>query len=425
MRCKKIDIDKLKPGATVTAAVVDPAQPRLKLIAEGTVITDHLIAQLKRRGIQRVILSERDIAVMNAFQSQGRRTKVPPSPTYQQSMLHNEGSQEADAIIRDGKIEGWDEIAASSPANHDQKPAAGTDYADGLQSQWASESDHRIDVVTECTSDSLQSHNPDVTPLKDTSGQLVDRWMEDPDALVALAVCPYPFDYPTRHGVHLASLAISLGANLGLDRKQLIDLSTGCLVHDVGMQAVGVNLFDTKDKLSFGQLRRLSNHPVKAIEVATKYGDSLSLEARMVLYQIHERCDGSGYPRGYHADQIHPLAKIASVADAFVGMVSPRKHRYAIQGFSANIALMEDAKKGKYDARVIRALLHATSLHPIGSRVELSNGRVGQVVRSGGTNFVSPTIRMWSPDRSESEPAIVDLATEPSIQITRSLPAAA
>jgi HD-GYP domain-containing protein (c-di-GMP phosphodiesterase class II) len=186
-----------------------------------------------------------------------------------------------------------------------------------------------------------------------------------------------------------------------------------------------VNLFDTKDKLTDGQLSKLANHPVKAIEVVTKYGDSLSQEVRMVVYQIHERCDGSGYPRGFHAEQIHPLAKIAAVADAFVGMVSPRKHRYAIQGFSANLALMEDAKNGKYDPRVIRALLHSTSLHPIGSRVELSNGRVGQIVRSGGANYVSPTIRMWSPNRMEAEPTIIDLAMERSLRITRSLPAAA
>jgi HD-GYP domain-containing protein (c-di-GMP phosphodiesterase class II) len=432
MRCKRVELNKLKVGAVLTTAVVDPAQPRLKLLAAGTEITEHFLHQLKRRGIGTVILSERDIALLAAFSPQGRRTNVPPPPKYVRSHLENDGSRTADRLIRLADITNPDDADfASHDPNSDLaiknqiQRQHGTRYAKGLQEQWARESDQRIDLVTDFIEDSLVGHGSSISPLYDTSVELIDRWMEDPDALVALATSPYQSNYPSRHGVHLASLAIAIGAEMGLDRQSLIDLSVGCLIHDVGMRAVGVGLFETKEPLTDGQLRRLADHPVKAIEIAAKYGDALSIGAQMVLYQIHERCDGSGYPRGYRSHQIHPLAKVASVADAFVGMVSQRKHRLAIQGYHANVALLEEAKKGRFDASVIRALLKATSLHPIGSKVQLNTDHVGRVIRSGGDDFVRPTIAMWHPDRDESESAIVDLAVDECIKIVKSLPAAA
>ena len=427
MKCRRLELSNLKVGAVLSTAISDPAHPRLKLLAAGTMIDDQFLRQLAVRGIQHVILAERDIALLRAFDPQGRRKKVPPAPKYVQSVLENDGSKEVDQLLKLGNI-GAAEASVNNvgPAINelvDRRP--GTSYADGLQSQWANECNQRIDVMVDFIEESVAGNKASMVPLKKISVDLVDRWLEDSDALVALATAPYESDYPSRHGVHLASLAIAIGAEMGLDRDALIDLGVGCLIHDVGMRSIGIGLFDTKKPLTDGQLRRLADHPVKAIEVATQFGEAISIDTRLVVYQIHERSDGSGYPRGYQADQIHPLAKIAAVADAFVGMVSTRKHRLAIQGYRANVALLNELKHQRFDAKVIRALLKATSLHPIGSRVQLSNEYFGRVIRSGGEDFVRPTISMWHPDRQESEATVVDLAEDQAIKIVKSLPAAA
>jgi len=84
--------------------------------------------------------------------------------------------------------------------------------------------------------------------------------------------------------------------------------------------------------------------------------------------------------------------------------------------------LLDDMKAGKYDAKVIRALLNAASLYPLGSMVELNNGCVGRVIRSGRDRFVEPTIQMWHPDHGDRKPVIVNLKHESDICITRSIP---
>jgi HD-GYP domain-containing protein (c-di-GMP phosphodiesterase class II) len=47
----------------------------------------------------------------------------------------------------------------------------------------------------------------------------------------------------------------------------------------------------------------------------------------MMVYQHHERLDGSGYPAGITTDDIHPWAKICAVADVFDALTCQRPYR--------------------------------------------------------------------------------------------------
>lgn len=50
-------------------------------------------------------------------------------------------------------------------------------------------------------------------------------------------------------------------------------------------------------------------------------------DVKPVIRHHHERPDGEGYPDGLSGSDIHPLARIISVADAFDAMTSPRPYR--------------------------------------------------------------------------------------------------
>ncbi len=406
----------LRVGAVLSAPILDPLNPRVKLLTEGTMITHTFIELLAVRRVDSVILAQRDIAILSAFSPQGRRTKVPPAPAYVQSHQANDWTRAIDARINDGQSM---ELPISTTPMSDQiKAPADRGYADGLTTQWAYEANTRIDIVSEFFADTGNDASSDVEPLREICGELLDRMTEDLDAMTCLASAPYDSDYPTRHGIHIATIAMAIGIQMGLGRDVLVELGIGCLVHDIGMQAVGLNMFDTDKPLSPEQLKRLADHPVKAIEIAGGYGDGISDLASFVIYQIHERGDGSGYPRGYTSEAIHPLAKIAAVADVFVGMLTNRKHRLAIQGYYSIVNLLEDMKKLKFDAKVVRALLQAVSLYPLGSLVTLSNDRIGRVIRSGGADFAKPTIEMWRKDRPNDKPAVVNLKHDVKIKIT-------
>ncbi|TWT50727.1 Cyclic di-GMP phosphodiesterase response regulator RpfG [Rubripirellula amarantea] len=416
MKCKQVSIDLLVVGTPLVAPVMDPRDDRVKLLSAGIPVTQEFINRLKERHIDSVLMSERDLAVCMAFESEGRRTKVPPALDYVQSTMVNEMSEYIDDKIDD------QQVSQEIPETNDPLIAQidrpiDLAYGSELKRQWAIESDRRIQTSLEVFEESLHSNTVSLEPLVGTCHELIERLVEDPDALVALATSPADCNYPSRHGVHLASLALAIGLTMRLDQNHLMDLALGCLIHDVGMSAVGTAFFDIKTPLSHGSIRRLSNHPVKAIDISAKFGGELPELSRLVLYQIHERCDGSGYPRGRIKSQIHPLARIASVADAFIGMVSKRRHRLAIQGYYANVAILNEMQSGKFDAAAVRALLETVSLHPIGTFVNLSNECIGRVLRTGGEEYVKPTIEMWHPNKLDAKPAIVNLKYDETIRI--------
>ncbi len=247
------------------------------------------------------------------------------------------------------------------------------------------------------------------------------RAAEDMDLFVCLGITPSADRYPSRHSLRVAMLATAIGAHMGWDEPSLLDLATGCLLHDVGMLGVDPSTYETKRFLSVADFAQIAEHPVLAVESLRQFADRLPMASRMIAYQIHERANGSGYPRGYKADRIHDLAKVACVADVYVALVSPRPHRPGLVPYHAVKKILHDAKAGLFDPDVIRALLKAVSLFPIGTYVALSDGRVGKVIRACPTDYYRPIIEAWSRDEPAANRAVVDLSRHDSLRITNTL----
>ena len=47
----------------------------------------------------------------------------------------------------------------------------------------------------------------------------------------------------------------------------------------------------------------------------------------MMVYQHHERNDGTGYPVGLRGDDMHPWAKLCAIVDVFEALTSQRPYR--------------------------------------------------------------------------------------------------
>jgi hypothetical protein len=136
---------------------------------------------------------------------------------------------------------------------------------------------------------------------------------------------------------------------------------------------------------------------------------------------MHERCNGSGYPRGRTAKQIHELAKVAAVADVFLALCSTRPHRPALMPYYALERMLHGVKDGLFDAVVVRALLKTVSLFPVGSFVRISDGRIGKVLRSNGEDYARPVVAAWKPGADPNESIVVDLSQEPDLRVIAAL----
>jgi HD-GYP domain-containing protein (c-di-GMP phosphodiesterase class II) len=75
-----------------------------------------------------------------------------------------------------------------------------------------------------------------------------------------------------------------------------------------------------------------------------------------IVYQHHERMDGSGYPRNLKGDEIIMGARIMAVADVVEAMASHRPYRAAL-GIKTALEEIEKNKGILYDDAVVDACL--------------------------------------------------------------------
>jgi HD-GYP domain-containing protein (c-di-GMP phosphodiesterase class II) len=75
-----------------------------------------------------------------------------------------------------------------------------------------------------------------------------------------------------------------------------------------------------------------------------------------IVYQHHERMNGSGYPRNLKGDDILMEARILAVADVVESMASHRPYRPAM-GIDAALEEIEKSKGILYDNTVVDACL--------------------------------------------------------------------
>jgi HD domain len=256
-----------------------------------------------------------------------------------------------------------------------------------------------------------------LSELETVAQQGLMRAAEDPDLFVTLGINVPSGTSPGRHSLHVAMVAMSIGATLGYDTLALMELALGCLIHDLGMLRVDRINYNEGRVLGSSDFREIAKHPMYTLELLKHQLDRVPHAARMVAYQMHERTNGSGYPRGRQAHQIHDLAKIAGVADVFVALTSERPHRPGMMPYYALERILHGVKDGLYDGAVVRALIKTVSLFPVGSYVALSDGRTGKVMRANGDHYAKPVILAWDESDPAGTQATVDLSKEEKISV--------
>lgn len=148
-------------------------------------------------------------------------------------------------------------------------------------------------------------------------------------------------------------------------------LKLAATIHDVGKLAIPENILNKPSKLTKEEFEIIKTHSAKGIEILnTAFPYNGSVQSRLfsdelyaiiditkeIIYQHHERMDGTGYPRGLKGQQIGLFSKIVSVADVFDAITSKRIYK---EKQTSQMALAEMVKEQyeKYDPLILEALL--------------------------------------------------------------------
>ena len=160
--------------------------------------------------------------------------------------------------------------------------------------------------------------------------------------------------YTAGHQIRASRIAEAIAREMGLSEDQLAGLRMAGVIHDIGKLSIPSEILSKPTKLTKIEFSLIKQHPKVGYDLLKNLESPWPLAE--IIYQHHERIDGSGYPRNLKGDEILIEARILAVSDVVESMASHRPYRPSLGLESA----LEEITKNRgilYDNAVVDACL--------------------------------------------------------------------
>ncbi len=134
--------------------------------------------------------------------------------------------------------------------------------------------------------------------------------------------------YTAGHQVRVSKLAQAIAEGMELSENRIKTIKMAAPIHDIGKTTIPAEILNKPGALNGIEMSLVQNHAYSGYEILKNinFGEPVA----EIVWQHHERLNGSGYPRGLAGDEILLEARILSVADVVETMSSHRPYRAAM-----------------------------------------------------------------------------------------------
>ena len=160
--------------------------------------------------------------------------------------------------------------------------------------------------------------------------------------------------YTAGHQLRVGNLAAAIGKELDLPPITIEGLRVTGYLHDIGKLTLPAEILAKPGKISKLEFEIIKTHAAQGYEILKDM--HLPWPVAQIIYQHHERKDGSGYPDELKGDEIMLEARILIVADVVEAMSSHRPYRTSL-GIEAALQEIKDNSGILYDSKVVEACL--------------------------------------------------------------------
>ncbi len=131
--------------------------------------------------------------------------------------------------------------------------------------------------------------------------------------------------YTRGHSQRVASNAVAIAAELGLESEEVERIRWASLLHDIGKIATPEAILRKRGPLTDEERAVMGKHPERGASILREMAPFRPLVDYVHYHQ--EAYDGSGYPDGLAGEAIPLGARIIRAADTFDAMISDRPYR--------------------------------------------------------------------------------------------------
>jgi HD-GYP domain-containing protein (c-di-GMP phosphodiesterase class II) len=160
--------------------------------------------------------------------------------------------------------------------------------------------------------------------------------------------------YTAGHQSRSADLACAIAMEMGLAQEKTEGIRMAGIIHDIGKLSIPAEILSKPTKLTEIEFSLIKVHSQSGYEMLKDVESPWPLAE--IVYQHHERINGSGYPRNLKGDEILMESQILAVADVVEAMASHRPYRPAL-GIEAALEEIEKNKGIFYDYAIADACL--------------------------------------------------------------------
>jgi len=365
MAYTQIPLAQLRKNAILPAAIFDGQNQSVLLLNQGIRLTEENLETLQRRGIRQIAIDSRHAGAISG--GPARLRTAPPSRPQEPEQKRNLSHR----------------LHRPQTRNFDSKLVA-------LLQQKHEEHERGLQLFLSSIGAS-QAVRGDT--IKRVATESIEHMLADIDLFVKTTIEGEHDGELGKHCLRVAKLAMSMATVLEHKEDEVRQIGLGCMLCRVGIDSHTMELMNQSRPLTPLELLELRKHPGRTWDTLERISD-LPVGARQVAWQINERWNGTGYPRGRAQKQIHTLARIASVADVYIALTSERPHRPAYSPHEALKTIIRATEGGQFEPRSVRGLLQTVSLFPLGSCVELSNGTLAMPLRNHPTQYDRPLVKV-------------------------------
>jgi len=161
--------------------------------------------------------------------------------------------------------------------------------------------------------------------------------------------------YTADHQSRSADLACAIATEMGLTQEKIEGIRMAGIIHDIGKLSIPAEILSKPTKLKEIEFSLIKQHSWSGYDMLKDVESPWPLAE--IVYQHHERMDGSGYPRNLKGDEILIESRILAVADVVEAMASHRPYRPTL-GIEAALEEIEKNKGILYDDAVVDICLN-------------------------------------------------------------------
>jgi HD-GYP domain-containing protein (c-di-GMP phosphodiesterase class II) len=283
-------------------------------------------------------------------------------------------------------FEGFTARLRSTPVTHIQvgpeRERAAIDEDNDLAKEQAKRAYFQtVEVAKNVLGDVRLGKSVNARRVKRAIQSIVDQVLNNETSMMGMTALRDYDEYTFTHCVNVCIFSVVLGQKLGLSKMQLYELGLGALFHDLGKMRIDSEITNKAGGLTDDEFQRMQQHTTEGLlALFDMHGFSEPpFRAMLMAYEHHMKTDLTGYPKNKRPRDPTLFSRIVAVADSFDAATSQRSYQAVPLRPADALQEMRDNRERGLDPLLVKALINATGIYPVGTLVILDTHEMAVV----------------------------------------------